>query len=648
MYVPGQFVDSSGLVRLSRIGAPGSPPGEAEIVRGIVGPGAAVAMTSPPSFFDQVYVWLTHQELLRYMPEMAPYVELTDAADKTADDLIRMIGGIPFHPAMRFVSSLQKAIAFRSMEPKLQRQLMYAVYGPNIGAAGDCFLNAHENGAVFFEQQLFALQRLLVLHASNEEAPALADEHLRVLKTVLLYIPGTILASDDDMTDASEFVEDERWLQYFIGNGGFVAHGSLMHEMARAHRMYEVIAKSRLVRGHSDVCPIDEWLVEAYGMTFVELQAFGFVMLAGSKVKAENEPPVAIDPSYFNSTAFEGRTADGFKAFAADREWLRQEFQRSTETPRRIALETHPFRRRPGLVQEDGTVLIVAPRAIEAWLGASGTYYRLFDIARKKGSETRKRFTRFNGVLQEHYARHLMHSAYPGQESRRRFGMGIVRGPNTYKVDKGRGELETSDVAIGLGFDLVLLEVTAGRLTERSLVEADADSVRADLEKMIEKKIRQVGRVIGDVFDDPSRLPDIDLTLVKSVWPIVVSGDGLFQNPTLWAYTNERAGKYLQFDRMRVPANVKPVVILDLEEFEALGGMIGAGLSLVDILELKTSDLWLQRDFKAMATSALAHRWDGQPKFVVQEYGRAASVIKRAVGIARTNGGPAIEIPTAA
>jgi hypothetical protein len=84
-----------------------------------------------------------------------------------------------------------------------------------------------------------------------------------------------------------------------------------------------------------------------------------------------------------------------------------------------------------------------------------------------------------------------------------------------------------------------------------------------------------------------------------------------------------------------VPAIVKPVVILDLEELEALGGLVGADVSLIEILERKTSELWLQRDFKAMVISDFAHRWDEQPKFIVQEYGRAATAIKRAVAVAR-------------
>src|SRR5205823_13343441 len=85
---------------------------------------------------------------------------------------------------------------------------------------------------------------------------------------------------------------------------------------------------------------------------------------------------------------------------------------------------------------------------------------------------------------------------------------------------------------------------------------SDAKSVRDDLEKMVIKKMRQSGRVIGDIFDDPTRFPELDLSMVERVWPIIVSGDGLFQNPSLWEYTNEQAGKSLQFDHERVHATV--------------------------------------------------------------------------------------------
>ena len=68
---------------------------------------------------------------------------------------------------------------------------------------------------------------------------------------------------------------------------------------------------------------------------------------------------------------------------------------------------------------------------------------------------------------------------------------------------------------------------------------------------------------------------------MSECWPIVVSGDGLFQNPSLWEYVNEKAGKNLDFTRDRVDAAVRPVVILDLEELEILYGMVAAGIPLI-------------------------------------------------------------------
>lgn len=184
---------------------------------------------------------------------------------------------------------------------------------------------------------------MLVLHASEEDADDLTEEQHVALRTVLLCLPGTLLNPGESELGERDSVEDEEWLRYFIGNGGFVAHGSLMHEIARANLMYDNLANSRLVRDQPDYCPIDEWLLEAHGMTFLELPAFGFVVLVGSRTIAEGEPPLTVSGDYFDSTSFSGRTESGFAAIAADRDWYRAEFERSEETPRRIAFETILF-----------------------------------------------------------------------------------------------------------------------------------------------------------------------------------------------------------------------------------------------------------------------------------------------------------------
>ena len=240
-----------------------------------------------------------------------------------------------------------------------------------------------------------------------------------------------MLTLEDSLeTEAPESIADERWLRFFVGNGGFAANGWLKHDMARAHRMYEVIAGSNHAKkkGYPDYCPLAEWLQDEYKMSFAELQAFGLVIHAGSRTIFQDGAPLAVTPSYFATTAFADRVDDGFRAFAADRAWFREEFKRSGENPRRAAFEIQPFLRRPGLLLRSGNVLVVAPRAIEAWLSANGTYYRLLDIARDKGDATRERFTRFNGAIHEIYVRQLAHIAYPYPKRRGLIGVGKVYG----------------------------------------------------------------------------------------------------------------------------------------------------------------------------------------------------------------------------
>jgi hypothetical protein len=79
------------------------------------------------------------------------------------------------------------------------------------------------------------------------------------------------------------------------------------------------------------------------------------------------------------------------------------------------------------LRQADGKAAIIAPRAIEGWLSPTGTYWRLFHIAKRE--KMLDEFFRFHGFLFERYARHLAYVAHPGQRRRRPLGTaGIVHG----------------------------------------------------------------------------------------------------------------------------------------------------------------------------------------------------------------------------
>jgi len=635
LILPGEYLDSTGLFRF----AEGGPNGlvlkrtEREAIESLLGSDPVVAMMRPPSFFDHLFVYATWQALYDFLldPELRAIV--ASETVRTAD-LIARLEEIPFEPAIRFLAGLQKQLAFGRIDREFQKQLAREIYRDSaITHAALRFLDAHPNGVIFSEQQLFATQRLLVMHASSEPGSSLTPQQLASLTLALFYVPGTVL-TEDDLSAASDYVEEERWLRYFVGMGGFVANGWLKHEMARAHQLYSVLANARFAKQHHDFVSLNDLVRAAYDMTFAELQAFGFVLHAGAQMLSETGPPLAVTAGYFSTSALGSKVASGFAAIAETREWYREQFTRSGEHPRRAAYEIQPFLRRPALVQNDGNVLPLSPRAIEGWLSPAGWYYRFVDLAKTEGGNSlRQRFSRFNGLLHEMYARQLVYAAHPYPKARRRaLGTGFVWPAREYRVRKQT--FETTDVTLDLGLDLVLFEVTAKRVSEPSLTEASAESVRNDLRMMIEDKMKQVGRVIKDLWEEPTRLPEVNLTYIQRVWPVVVVGDGLFQNPSIWEYIQDKAGHHLKHPRSRVNASIQPVLLIDLEELEMLMGAVSEGLSLIEIFERKVSDPWVSRDMKSLLHEEWGHRWSGRVRYVEQSFGKAFRSITDAIDLA--------------
>lgn len=594
--LPAGFRDASGLVRIRPPIEVVKTPKEVAVRRPVI-----VASKATASFEDQLHAYTTAKELLEHALE-PEWVRVVGVAELTRESVIEAVASMPFEAAMRYIASLQKEVYFARSDSAHQVALVQALYGDALAGAAATIVRDNPRRALFTEQQLFALQRLLVLHAREDDADDLTPEEYEVLRWILLWVPDTILdpdlalASDDEGEEAD--LADERWLRFFVGHGGLAIHNSLRHELARAHRMYEVIANSAAARRHENFCPLDRWLRERYGVSFVELQVIGFGLHAGSKIRDPGGPAVLIDADYYAPTSLAGRVDQAFNALAAPREWFRTEYAASGEHPRRAAFETQPFLRRPGLLQRNGKIAVVAPRALEGWLSSTGAYFRFLDLARERGDELRTRFGRFNGFLVERYALHLACVAAPDQRRRAFFaGAGRVFREQTYRV--AAGESKTSDVIIDLGQDLVLIEVTAKRVTEKSLVEADANKVMTDLKTMLLDNMKQLGRVIADLDLGAVTFANVEMPHVRRIWPVIVSPEGLFQNPSLWTWLEREGARYFAFDSQELRAKRQPLVLLDLEEYEALMGLVRADGNLIGILEQKTSDQWRERDFQA-------------------------------------------------
>jgi hypothetical protein len=576
------YRESSGIWR---VGSPPDPEGPHPYV---------------PTFFDQMWSYTTGEELARVMFGDG-MLDLAGPRVLTRSGILDIVRATPLEPAIRLTVWLQRRLYVHSVDREAQLETMKLLCGTEFARAGAVLIDAFPRRTLFSEEQVFAMQRLLLAYAKDEPAEDLSANERARLTWALLWIPDVILDSElpgDEML-ASMGVSDERLLRFFVLHSTLASHSSFRHELARAYHLYAVIANSGAAKRHVDYCPVDTWLREAFGLNFVELQTLGFAFYARSNIGDRADGRMLFtNGDYFSSTGLADRYANALPAIAAPREWFAHEFASIDADARKAARDIQPFLRRPALLQRDGNAVVLGARVLESWLGATGAYYRILDVARERGKEDFERFRRFNGFLQERYFRQLTHIGHPGGRQRGAFsGSGRVLGEQTYKVKK-RGESKTNDVTIDLGLDLVLVEITSSRLTTKSLVDGDVKAVVRDLEKVILAKMRQLDRVAADLVVGRASLPGVEFSIVERIWPVIVSPDSLFHSPALWGWCAKHAGHLLQTPS-RQRQQIQPLTLLEAEEYEVLMALVAAGESLTEILASKTSPLWRERDFKA-------------------------------------------------
>jgi len=540
-----------------------------------------VIAARPPAFIDQVWMFATQEEL--GLPVTA------------RETVLAAIREIPFWPAMKLLARFQRDLWPVATKQEGQLKLVQRFYGEESDYArrATTFLAAGGQRVLFSEQQLFTLQKLFLMYAPDSDIDQeLTREEYVGLMIALAAMPGTFLGPQIAELERVEpdGVTDDTWLRLFIGHGGFIGRGALKYELARTHLLYVVEANSEAAGAHQDYCPLDEWVCDAFQLSFLELQAAGFSLWAGSHTGDVESTPVLVDPSYFETTSLADKGEVALTALSEDRDWYRNLFLRYEHEDRRLAFEITPFLQRPALRFPDGRVMPFAPRALEGWIGATGAYYRLFDLALAKGSATRNRFTRFNGFLVEQHVLAVAEAAHP------QLGASAIWVPKAIgeqvEVVRG-GQSRTPDVSLDYGTDLVLVEVTSGRPTTQSIVNADPGAIRADIEKLLETKIIQLGKRIGDLQDGTLKLPDVRMDQVRRIWPLVVNSEGLLQTPSLWSYLRDTTQALDALDR----PNVQPLTLLDLEDLERLMELVAVGNGLISILESKTHPSWREREF---------------------------------------------------
>lgn len=183
------------------------------------------------------------------------------------------------------------------------------------------------------------------------------------------------------------------------------------------------------------------------------------------------------------------------------------------------------------------------------------------------------------------------------------------------------------------GTDIVLIEATAKRLTVLSTLDANKGKIEDDLNAMIVEKVEQLDRVMRDIGTDVAQLPGIDPMLAERFWPVIVLPENSLQTPALWTWIERECAGLLDLPRPACRQAVQPLVLLELEEYERLMGLVQEGAALVDILRRKTDPLWRYRDLKAMLYDDIVRYGTGESQFIQEERGRSFRAVKRTLQI---------------
>jgi hypothetical protein len=426
-------------------------------------------------------------------------------------------------------------------------------------------------------------------------------------------------------------------IAFIVQSGAYSHNAAPMGEIARQQQLLEDIAPQLLAEGHDKASPIDQWMRDDYGFSIAEQFRLGFSLAAIAHIFDEGPGAgdiVRVLPEHANDLlvklGWKARANEAVQLISVGRDKLRAELAAAGSDLAHIVWEVRPFMRHPFVRLDDGSLLLTTPRALFSWL-TDGFHYRLLDSAQARNTSKRRKESRkyssYAGVLVERYAIDLVRSSYAvhGPEMAAR-----VHGEQPYGH---RGGSQTTDIAIDLGTDLVLIEVSGSRLRADTLVLGHADQVIEDIDRMVVVKLNQISSCIdalqGGAATIPAENPTLDVSRVHRIWPVVMTAGPLTQNEHLWAHIRERIK-----GRLAQP-KVQPPTLLDLEDLEALCGMIEAGHHLPTILESKTRAPYQELELAVWATNAPdAPATEDRPTMVEERFERASNDAIAAVDFA--------------
>jgi hypothetical protein len=251
------------------------------------------------------------------------------------------------------------------------------------------------------------------------------------------------------------------------------------------------------------------------------------------------------------------------------------------------------FQARPVLRVDGGLLLLDATFLLQRV--TNGLYWLVHDHLRAQDDSLRQAWTQVWGDMVEATAEEELESVAPP----------VLGGGTTFYTEDdlaaayGEGSSRV-DAVIDFGVSLGAFEIVSGQLTTGTRVRGEPKAFRADLEKIVYKKARQLGGSCANLVADDGALTGAPATF-RPVVPVLVAGGGFPVNPVTM---NEIRG-YVSAEGLFDHALIAELAVIDLGELEMLEGLAESGSNPIDLIrQWRSSDLadisfrnWLLRAF---------------------------------------------------
>ena len=451
-------------------------------------------------------------------------------------------------------------------DEEVQRQLINELSGDSEpGRRLQEMLKEPPFGAVFFEQQLVHLARLVIIHADlrphdDFDGRALYDEWMACVLGVT-----DLLEEGLDLTDPAE---RRAWE---IRQSEINSNEDQLPLWALHHEVYSVLWPEM---NSERAKQADDAFQRHFGLTIEEYFTVGSAVMAYFMNGGLGELPRSpLKPEqYFSSAQIDRSSWEAFfKLTARSVAALRDELAKEEADYGSTTFASLTFERYPLAEVEPGLYVPISMSSLKRRI-TQGVFHLLGEAAEADSFDRRRYSSAFGSVFQRSVESTM----------RRGVSASTPEVPITadVKYDGAAGRRDSTDVILGQGRNPVFIEVVSGPLQAATVTRGDCDAFDSDADRLVIGKAGQLDVCIHDFLDGRLEIDGSDPANLNRVWPVIITSHPFPHAEFVTAYVMERvrAAGHL------VDARIGPLAVVSAEELFFCEGFMQQGSSFLSLI----------------------------------------------------------------